>query len=196
MSITAYGQTISDVFKTMPTSFLSGSFESNRRVLLADTIGTTVSTTLGEITKLDYSDNFLEIRTSAVGTTQIKLLPINTDSVIICLVRTVCGPACDSHISFYTTEWEKLETRMFLPEISAKNFFNSSQKNSENYKYAVSLSDVLPISAQFNGRNTDIELMLNYKQHLSASAIAEMTPFLKTGSIVLQWRNGKFQMND
>jgi hypothetical protein len=193
MSITAYGQKINEVFISMPTSFLPGSFETNRRVLLADTIGTTVSTTLGEITKLNHSDNFLEIRTSTVGTTQIKLLPIATDSMIICLVRTACGPACDSHISFFTTEWEKLDTSTFLPEISAKNFFDSSQKDSENYKYAVSLSDILPISAQFNESNTDIELTFNYKQHLSANVIAEIQPFLKTETIVLQWQNGKFQ---
>jgi hypothetical protein len=196
MSITAYGQTISDVFKTMPTELLPGVSEANKTMLLADTAKTPVSFILGEITKLHHTDDYLKIRTSAVGTTQLKLLPITNDSVIICVVKTVCGRACDSHISFYTTKWEKLETSTFLPEISAKDFFDSSQKDSENYKYAVSLSDILPISAQFNESNTNIELTFNYKQHLSANVIAEMAPFLKTDTIVLQWRNGKFQTND
>jgi hypothetical protein len=177
----------------MPAGLLSGVSEVNKTALLTDTTKTPVNFILGEITKLHHTDDYLKIRTSAAGTTQIKLLPVTNDSAIVCVVKTVCGQACDSHISFYTTEWEKLETQIFLPEISAKNFFDSSQKDSENYKYAVSLSDILPISAQFNGSNTDIELTFNYKQHLSANVIAEITPFLKTDTIVLQWRNGLFQ---
>jgi hypothetical protein len=192
VSVATYGQTVDDIFRSMPTSLLPGVSEANRTMLLS-TENAVVSYSLGEITKLQHTDNFLEIRTSAIGTMQIKLLPAANNSTIICVIRTVCGRACDSHIAFYTTDWEKLETAMFLPTISAKKFLDSSQKDSENYKYALSLSDISPISAQFNENSTDIVLTFNYKQHLSADVIVELRPFLRSDTVVLSWRNGSFR---
>ena len=192
VSIATYGQTIDDVFRSMPSRFLPGFSDLHKEALLS-TENATVSYPLGEIEKLQHTDNFLKIRTSEIGTMQIKILPVSRRRVIICVIRTVCSRACDSHISFYSINWEKLDTDAFLPAISAKKFFDFAQKESGNYKYALSLSGISPISAQFNARSTDMTLIFNYRQHLSANCVLELTPFLRTDTVVLQWRNGSFR---
>lgn len=109
LSLCSYGQTIGDLFRSMPSGLLPGVSENNKTMLLVDTGKTVVPYAMGEVQKLRQSNDFLQIRTSAVGTTQLKMLPVAEDSVIVCLIKTVCGDICDSNITFYTTDWEILQ---------------------------------------------------------------------------------------
>jgi hypothetical protein len=85
----------------------SGVSEGNKTMLLVDSGKTTVPYALGEIKKLEQSSDYLKIKTSDAGTTQLKMLPVAKDSSIVCIIKTVCAEACDSHISFYTTNGKK-----------------------------------------------------------------------------------------
>ncbi|WP_298653497.1 DUF3256 family protein [uncultured Proteiniphilum sp.] len=193
ISLLAEGQNIGDLFKSMPSELLPGVSEGNKTMLLVDSGETTVPYALGEIKKLRQSNDYLEIKTSDIGTTQWKLLPIEKDSTIICVIKTVCANACDSHISFYTTNWEKIDNNTFLPEISQEIFFDSSKKEMENYKYGVSLQHIYPISAAFSESGSDLTLTFNYKPLLTEDQIAEIKPFLKSDTIVLKWENVSFR---
>jgi hypothetical protein len=188
-----HAQTVGDLFKSMPAELLPGVSEGNKTMLLVDTGKTAVPYPLGEIQKVAQSDDYLQIKTSDIGTTQLKLLPVSGDSVIVCLIKTVCGSVCDSHLSFYTTDWKKLESEAFLPEVSAEIFFNSSPKKPENDKYAVSLPDIYPISAAFNEEGTDLTLIFHYKDRLTKEQIEEFEPLLKSDSVVLTWNNASFR---
>jgi hypothetical protein len=145
ISSIAFAQNAGSLFKSMPSELLPGVTEGNKTMLLVDSGKTVVPYTLGEIQKMAQSDDYLLIKTSDAGTMQLKLLPMSNDSMIVCLINTVCAGVCDSHISFFTTHLEKLDSGAFLPEISAEIFFNSSLKKSENEKYALSLQDIYPI---------------------------------------------------
>lgn len=193
VSLLANGQNIGDLFKSMPSSLLPGVSEGTKTMLLVDSGETTVPYALGEIRKYGQSNDYLKIETSDVGTTQLKLLPISQDSSIICIIKTVCAEACDSHISFYTTGWKKIEDNILLPEVSAEIFFDSSKKEMENYKYALSLHHIYPISAECSESNNDLTLTFNYKPLLTDDQIAEVKPFLKSDSVILKWENGRFK---
>jgi len=187
ISTLAFSQKIDDVFKTMPNNIVPGLSDGNRTMLLVDTGKTIIPYPLGEIEKLAYSPDFLKIKTSEIGTTQIKLLPLINDTQIICVVKTVCGNACDSHIKFYSTDWKELDANLLLPDISAESFLDSSKKDTDNYKFAVSLPDIYPISAEFeNGSNT-LKLKLDLTKYLSNEQLAEIKPFIKSETITLTW---------
>ncbi|MBF6629328.1 MAG: DUF3256 family protein [Proteiniphilum sp.] len=193
LSLCSYGQTIGDLFRSMPSGLLPGVSENNKTMLLVDTGKTVVPYAMGEVQKLRQSNDFLQIRTSAVGTTQLKMLPVAEDSVIVCLIKTVCGDICDSNITFYTTDWEILQKKQFMPLVAAENFFDSSQKEANNYKYALSLPDIYPISAEFSDGSSDLTLRFNYREYLNDDQIAEIQPYLKSDSIILKWNNATFR---
>src|SRR5690554_5367525 len=193
LSLCSYGQTIGDLFRSMPSGLLPGVSENNKTMLLVDTGKTVVPYAMGEVQKLRQSNDFLQIRTSAVGTTQLKMLPVAEDSVIVCLIKTVCGDICDSNITFYTTDWEILQKKQFMPLVAAENFFDSSQKEANNYKYALSLPDIYPISAEFSDGSSDLTLRFNYREYLNDDQIAEIQPYLKSDSIILKWNNVTFR---
>lgn len=195
--VTLQAQNIEDLFISIPMELLPGLSEGNKTLLLVDTAETSVPYMLGEIRKVKQSSNYIKIETSDIGNTQLKLLPVSQDSVIISIIKTVCGGVdtnmCDSEISFYSTEWKKLDSETFLGEISAEIFFDSSHKGSENFKYALSLPDISPISAEFNENSNDLVLIFNYKEHLTDNQIASITPFLKSNSITMSWENSTYR---
>ena len=193
LSTIVEAQQVGDLFKAMPPELLPGVSEGNKTMLLVDSGKTTIPYPLGEIVKEAYGNDYLRLQTSKIGTLQLKLLPVSEDSVVVCLIKTVCGNVCDSHISFYTSEWKKLDKEAFLPTISAEIFLNSSQKKSKNDKYAVSLPDIYPISATFNETGTDLTLTFHYKERLSEEQIQQLEPLLKGDSLVLTWKNGSFR---
>ena len=190
---TVQKQDISELFKSMPSELLPGVSEGNKTMLLVDSGETSVPYALGKITKTGHGSDYLKIKTSEVGTTQLKLLPLRKDSAIVCVIKTVCAEACDSQISFYTTRWEKIESNRFLPEISKDIFFDSSKKKMENYKYAVSLHHIYPIEAKFSESGSDLMLTFHYEPLLTVEQIEAMKPFLISDSVVLKWKNGSFR---
>lgn len=193
ISLLTKGQNMGDLFKSMPSELLPGLSEGNKTMLLVDSGQTTVPYALGEIKKMAQSSDYLKIKTSDAGTTQLKILPVSADSSIVCIIKTVCAKTCDSHISFYTTAWEKIENNDFLPEVSSKIFFDSSKKEMENYKYALSLHHIYPISAEFGENGSDLKLTFNYKTLLTRDQIEELKPFLKSDTVVLKWENATFR---
>ena len=111
---TVCAQTINEVFKSMPSELLPGVSEGNKTMLIVDTSKTTVPYIFGEIQKANHSSSYLMIRTSVAGNTQIKLLPVEGDSSIESVIKTVCVGAetdiCNSIISFHTTGWKELHS--------------------------------------------------------------------------------------
>ena len=50
----------------------------------------------------DLSKDYIRMQMSAQSTWQMKVLALNDSTNVICTVSTVCAPACDSSIHFYT----------------------------------------------------------------------------------------------
>jgi len=194
LSMTATGQTIADLFRSMPSELLPGVSEANKTMLLVDSGKTSVPYALGEIGKIAQSNDFVHIRTSDAGDLQLKVLPLSSDSLIVSVIQTVCAGVCDSRIYFFTTNWEELDQELFLPVLSSEIFFNSSKKDSDNYKYAVSLPDIFPISARFGKTGTDLTLELHYRERLTDDQIVEITPFLVGDTLLVKWENGSFRL--
>ena len=194
LSMTATGQTIADLFRSMPSELLPGVSEANKTMLLVDSGKTSVPYALGEIGKIAQSNDFVHIRTSDAGDLQLKVLPLSSDSLIVSVIQTVCAGVCDSRIFFFTTNWEELDQELFLPQLSSEIFFNSSKKDSDNYKYAVSLPDIFPISARFGKTGTDLTLELHYRERLTDDQTEEITPFLVGYTLLVKWENGTFRL--
>lgn len=188
-----YGQKMSNVFKIMPDDILPGFSEANKTMLLVDTGLKVIPYPLGKIEKIKYTDSYLHLKTSDIGTLQVKLLPLVNNTKIICVIKTVCGKACDSNIQFYSTNWEKIEENTLLPPLSAASFFDPLNKGSDDYNYALSLLDMEPISATFLNGSDDLTFTLNYASYVSKENIEKIKPFIKQDFITLQWTKTSFQ---
>ena len=192
ITLLSYGQTMDDVFKTMPNDFLPAFSEADKTMLLVDSSLSVIPYALGEIERLAYSDTFLSIKTSEVGTMQIKILPLINNTQIIVLIKTVCSGVCDSDIRFFTNEWKEIDKKSILPTITPQVFFDQKELNTPEFKWTVSQIDMFPLEFQFKNGSNNLQVKFDIANHLAALDFAKIEPFLVKETIDLLWNKSMF----
>ncbi len=192
ISLLSSGQTMNDLFKSMPSEYLPAFSEANKTMLLVDSSLSVIPYALGEIVRLDYTDTFLSLKTSEVGTMQIKILPLVNKTKIIALIKTVCSTVCNSNIQFFTSEWEEVEKSSLLPEIPYYTFFDSTKLETPEFKWAISKIDMYPLQFQFKDGGSDLQVKLDINNHLSAQDSITIKPYLIKETIDLSWNKSTF----
>ncbi len=190
-SMLTYSQSINEIFKSMPDELIPGLTAADRTMLLVDNKSNSIMYASGKIEKEEYSDTYLRLKTSDIGTLQLKLLPSNSHNKVICVIKTVCGKACDSQIEFYTQDWKHLSKSDFLPTIKKDLFLKDTIDAEEIYK--INLLDISPISAAFLKNSDNLTLVLDYISYLSPENSAKFKTILKQEAITLHWNNNRFQ---
>ena len=189
----SYGQTINELFKSMPSQYLPAFSEANKTMLLVDSSLSVIPYSLGEIERLEYTDTFLSLKTSEVGTMQIKILPLVNNTNIVVLIKTVCSNnVCDSDIRFFTNEWQEIQKSNILPAIPASMFFDKSKSDTPAYKWAVSQIDIYPLQFSFKDGGSNLQVTFNIKKHLSPQDAIKIEPFLAKETIDLTWNKSTF----
>ena len=184
---------IGQVFKTMPDEFLPAFSEADKTMLLVDTSLTVIPYALGNIERLYHNDNYLSLKTSEMGTLQIKLLPLVNKTQIIALIKTVCSSkVCDSNLRFFSDKWEEIEKSNILPDIQPNLFFDASKINTLDFKLAVSHINIYPLQYQFNKGSNDLSVKFDFKDLLSPEDIKKIEPFVNKETIDLKWNNSMF----
>lgn len=106
--------TVKDIIKTIPQEFLPYIDEDRRKEInefagVQDTME--IKNSLNGTTRIfTANDNFAQIDLNEAARLQIKLLPVNDSTQIICLLKTVTKPVPDSKIGFYSTAWVPLSS--------------------------------------------------------------------------------------
>ena len=192
ISFFSLGQTMDEIFKTMPEELLPGFSEANKTMLLVDSSLSVIPYALGEIEKLEYSDTFLSLRTSKAGTMQIKLLTLVNNTKLVALINTVCSDFCDSNIRFYTDKWEEVDKKSLLPDLPPRFFFDKSKIDKPEFKWAVSHIDIYPLHFQFKKGSNTLEVKFDIMGHLSPQDSMKIQPYLNKDFIELAWNKSTF----
>lgn len=79
---------------------------------------------------LQFTPNFLHLRTSEAGTMQLKILP-TADDTLVCVINTICAEACDSRIAFYTRKWQPVDSEKHFAAPAISDFFLPSDSVGE-----------------------------------------------------------------
>lgn len=117
----AFGKSLEEILRAMPSSFIPYLTDNQREEMSKFTEGmksVEVNNIFNGKTAVDtISSDFAVIRLNAVADMQVRLLSAPDSSQIVCLVKTVRKPLAESSISFYTTDWQPVESRFGLPDI-------------------------------------------------------------------------------
>ena len=146
-------------FKNMPDSICPLLSAVNR----ADFIDFLESKMKAEVTNsfggksemTELSPDYIHVKMTPQSSWQMKLLPTNDSTKVICVVATVCAPACDSHVKFYTTDWKELVASSYLPVLPVlDDFIAEAADTVDIYEY------------EDARRQADMLLMKAAKEHL------------------------------
>ncbi|NLZ95559.1 MAG: DUF3256 family protein [Bacteroidales bacterium] len=184
---------MNELFKSMPSEYLPAFSDADKTMLLVNSSLSVIPYALGEIERLEYSDTFLSLKTSEVGTMQLKILPLVNNTQVIALIKTVCSSnVCDSDIRFFTNEWEEIKKGSILPAISPSLFFDKSKMETPEFNWAMSRIDIYPLQFQFKDGGNNLQVKFSITKHLSKQDAAKIEPYLVKETIDLSWNKSTF----
>lgn len=186
-----WSQKIDDVFREMPFEILPGLTDEDKEMMMIDTGKVSVPSQLGEVSKIEHSDTYVKFTTSKAGTTQIKILGSDYDSLIICVVKTVCDSICDSDIKFYSTDWVELDRTQLLKYVSIDSFLRSKDIISILSVDAV-LPLFYPVSAELYAESEHIILKMDLEDVLSKDQFEILRPYIVKSEVELKWNGASF----
>lgn len=198
-SFSLSAQELSTLILSMPNNVIMG-IEADQKIMLTDNnvLDTTlvkIQTPIYEsIVRTAYTPDYIALKTSEAGTTQIKLLPLINDSKILCVIKTVSGKISDSSISFYTTNWQPIRPESIFPVKSIDWFLKPDiDKTSDEYKNVTAVIDMLPVVLSFNEKDDSITATFDIKGYLSEEDYKNLQPYLSESPKKLEWNKTTYK---
>lgn len=185
-------------FKNMPDSICPLLSAVNR----ADFIDFLESKMKAEVTNsfggksemTELSPDYIRVQMTPQSTWQMKLLPVNDSTKVICTVSTVCAPACDSHINFYTTDWKELPAASYLPALPAMDdFIIQAPDTVDVYEYQAARrqADMLLVKTDLSSKDTALTFTFTTPDYMEKEAAEKLKPFIRR-PIAYTWNQGRF----
>ena len=140
------------------------------------------------------TDDYVLMQTSSVGTLEMKLLPVNDSTKVVCMVKTVCASACDSEIHFYASDWsKKLDAGDFLRFPSAGAFYLPEDSVTEASLLIKKKADMNSVKASLSKDDASLTLVYTTPDYLNKEDREELLPYLRKEPVVYQWDGGQFR---
>ena len=194
----AFAQDMKSVFVAMPDSVIPLLTKVNREDFidfLDSNMKAEVKNRFGNVAEMKVlTDDYTLVQTSEVGTLELKLLPVNDSTKVVCMVRTVCASACDSDVRFYSSDWkEELEADIFLKKPSVNAFFLPNDTISEEGALICKKADMHLMKASLSKDDTSLAFLYMTPDYLNKEDKEKLLSYLRKDPIVLRWQDGKFR---
>ena len=160
--------------------------ESNMRAVVTDRFNTSC-----EMTNL--TSDYLKIQLTEKSSWEMKVLPVNDSTQVVCTINTYAAPVADSKVSFYDTDWNELETSAFLTLPESADAFVCTEKieQKEQFERLYKHIDMLLMQAQLNEADTSLKLTLTTPDYIEKETAEKLEPFLRR-NITFVWNEGRF----
>lgn len=193
-----HAQQAKNCFINMPDSMSSLLTSVNR----ADCIDFLESKMKAEVTNrfggksemTELTPDYIRMQMTPQSTWQMKLLPVNDSTKIVCTVSTVCAPACDSDVHFYTTDWEELPAETYLSSFPVMDDFIMAAPDTVDiydYQNARRQADMLLMKADLSAKDATLTFTFTTPDYIEKTTAEKLKPFLRR-PVVYVWKEGKF----
>ncbi|MFZ4581609.1 MAG: DUF3256 family protein [Paludibacter sp.] len=135
--------------------------------------------------KYDTTLCHIIVKTSAIGTTEIKQINLPNNVFSIAIINTISQPIMYSNIYFYDEKWQILAPKIELP--STSSWINFAKLNTSNVEesWIKTLLDKKYYSMKFNDSN-ELEVQNNVLSTLSMDDRKLAEPYFMDKSIQIQ----------
>lgn len=149
----------------------------------------------GKSEMTDLSPDYIRVKMTSQSSWQMKLLPVNDSTKVICVVATSCAPACDSHIRFYTSDWKELPVSSCLPALPVLDDFIAEASDTVDayaYQDARSQADMLLMKAELSAEEATLAFTFTTTDYMDKETAEKLKPFVRR-PIVYTWKRGRFE---
>ena len=199
--LSLHAQNMRTLFIAMPDSVAPLLTKVNREDFvdfLASNMKAEVKNRFGKPSELKkLSDDYLFLQTTERSTMEMKLLPLNDSVKVICVINTICAPACDSKIRFYNTQWQELAQSDFIQFPSAEAFYLPVDTlAAEAFPAMREKADMELVKVALAENKPVITFVYTTPDYLAKGEREKLAPYLKKEPIVYEWKEGKFMSAD
>ena len=152
-----------------------------------------VKNRLGEVSELKVlTKDYLLLQMTSQSTVEMKLLLVNDSAKVVCVVRTVCAPVCDSAVEFYDISWKRLKTADYIACPPVDSFFRNPAQTDLPYQLLREKADVDLIKASLSVERAVIRFEYTTPDYLSEDDREKIRPYLRKDPLVYSWTEWKF----
>ena len=196
--LSATAQNMKSVFVLMPDSIAPLLTQTNKEDcidFLDSNMKAVVKNRFGNEAEMKaLTENYVLMQTSPVGTLEMKLLPVNDSTNVVCMVKTVCASACDSEVHFYTSDWsKKLDAKNFLQTPEADAFFLPNDTLTDEDALIRKKADMHLMKVSLSKDDASLTYIYSTPDYLNEEDREKLLPHLRKEPIVLRWQDGKFR---
>ena len=197
-ALSATAQNMKSVFVSMPDSIAPLLTQTNKEDcidFLDSNMKAVVKNRFGNEAEMKaLTENYALMQTSPVGTLEMKLLPVNDSTNVVCMVKTVCASACDSEVHFYTSDWsKKLDAKNFLQTPEADAFFLPNDTLTDEDALIRKKADMHLMKVSLSQDDASLTYIYSTPDYLNEEDREKLLPHLRKEPIVLRWQDGKFR---
>ena len=197
-ALSATAQNMKSVFVSMPDSIAPLLTQTNKEDcidFLDSNMKAVVKNRFGNEAEMKaLTENYVLMQTSPVGTLEMKLLPVNDSTNVVCRVKTVCASACDSEVHFYTSDWsKKLDAKNFLQTPEADAFFLPNDTLTDEDALIRKKADMHLMKVSLSKDDASLTYIYSTPDYLNEEDREKLLPHLRKEPIVLRWQDGKFR---
>lgn len=148
----------------------------------------------GKSEMTELTADYIRVQVTPQSTWQMKLLPVNDSVRVVCTVSTVCAPACDSHIRFYTTDWRELPSAPYLATLPRMDdFIAQAPDTADVYRYrdARLQADMLLMKADLSGKDATLTFTFTTPDYMGKEAAETLKSYLRR-PVSYRWKEGTF----
>lgn len=144
------------------------------------------------------TDNYLFLQSSSASTVEMKLLPLNDSTQIICVVQTYMAPAADSKISFYDTSWKELPNKQFIQLPDENQFYKPTENSTQadSLKNLRTSADMYLLKAELSEQAPTLSFSYTTPDYMDKETARKLSPYLHNKPIIYRWENGKFTFSE
>ena len=193
-----FAQNMNSVFIAMPDSITPLLSQVNKEDcvdFLDSNMKAEVTNRFGGKTEMKVlTDDYVLMQTTPGSTLEMKLLPVNDSTKVVCMAKTVCASACDSEIRFYASDWSKeLSKDDFLQQPDVEAFYFPQDSVTEEYALIRKKADMDLMKASLSKDDASLTFIYTTPEYMNKEDKEKLLPSLRKEPIVLQWQDGKFR---
>lgn len=193
----AQAQEMKDVFINMPDS-ISGVLTKVNREDCVDFLASNMKAQVtnlydrqSELTAL--TNDYLFLQATPQSSWKMKLLPVNDSAKVVCFIRSVCAPVCDSKVEFYTTDWQPLAKSNYLQQPVADSFFLPTDSvHADSLATLRKEADLTFLKASLSPDDTSLSYVYTTLDFVRKETADKLRAYIRKSPIRYEWVGGKF----
>ena len=191
-------QNMKSVFIAMPDSVVPLLTQVNKEDcvdFLDSNMKAEVTTRFGGTAEMMVlTEDYVFLQTTPSSTLEMKLLPVNDSTKLVCMVKTICASACDSEIHFYTSDWKgKMAVGDFLQKLEQEAFYLPNDSVTEESVLIRKKADMHLMKASLSKEDASLTFIYTTPDYLNKEDKKQMLRYLNPNPVVFQWKDGKFR---